>query len=161
MRSSQIQPRTARPRAKRRIVAALVASLALAGVIGIAPPAAPAQAATAAACTDNGSTGYEFTQWGVRVELRLSANCNGTAWFRMNNGVGSAGGNGTVMLQVRTATNAITTGNPTNLLAAKPFISGYATGYSAARLVYTNTNGAASSFVGPWVGIPGSARVAG
>ncbi|PZF09859.1 MULTISPECIES: hypothetical protein [unclassified Curtobacterium] len=147
----------------RRIVATLLAfGLAAGALVGGSQTAgaSPAAAATtAAACTDGGETADNFVAYNMYVELRRSAKCGGTAWFRINYNGGGIQGNGEVTLQLKSRTGTVSSVYTKDVLSASPsWVSPYYTGYSQARLVYKNKSGGVANRTGGWKSIYQEAR---
>jgi len=120
------------------------------------PAAAVAAPATTAACTDSPITLLDFTEYGTDIQLRASGYCGRTVWFRLNGWDGK--GSGQIQLQVRQGPTGVIVNGPSATNSDAPYISPYITGYSQARLVFTNLAGWEPNYTSPWYQVPILAR---
>lgn len=144
---------------RRRFAAGAIAfGIAASALIGTSQVTAAAPA-SAAACTDGGSTLANFTAYNQYVELRASGNCGGAVWFRINNNGGPIQGSGDVTLQAKTRSGTIVNLKTYSTYAAgQSWVSPYYTGYKSARLVYKNTAGGLGNSSTAWKALYQNAR---
>ncbi len=144
---------------KRSLLRKVIGAATVFGMVAIGSIAG-ASSASAASCTDGASTLYDATIYQQVVELRTSANCGGTVWFRINS-AGSPTGQATVTLQVENRAGAVTNGPSQTVYlpgGAISYVSPYITGYPEARLHVVNNDGGQPSFYTAWYAIAIEAR---
>lgn len=144
---------------KKTLVKKVIGTAAVFGLLAVGSVAG-ASSASAASCTDSASTLYDATIYRQVVQMRTSASCGGTVWFRINS-AGSPSGQGRVTLQVKNRAGTVVNGPSQDVYlpgSATSYVSPYITGYPQARLHFVNNTGGQASFYTAWYGIAIEAR---